>query len=172
VTLVKPTAINQLYQAAFTPLPIANHKRHFVVAVLDCFSRYLLVLRVSPIRTTPELIKGLDQALQEARLLSDLPTDRAITLVIDGTGLDSQVLSDYVARLPFRLGAAEPRTFRALGSIRRVLWTLKDEETGVNLYHNPEEAQRSLESFRRTYNFERPHQALGYKVPADFFCNK
>jgi hypothetical protein len=106
---VKPTGINQLYQAAFTPLPIANHKRHFVVPVLDCFS---------PIRTTPELIKGLDQALQEARLLSDLPTDRAITLVIDGTGLDTQVLSDYFVGTPFRLGAAEPRTFHSLGSIR------------------------------------------------------
>ena len=91
------------------------------MAVLDCFSRYLLVLQVSPIRTTPELIQGLDQALQEARLLSDLPTDREITLVIDGTGLNTQVLSDYVAGTPFRLDPAEPRTFHSLGSIRRLL---------------------------------------------------
>jgi putative transposase len=170
---VKPTAINQLYQAAFTPLPIANHKRHFVMAVLDCFSRYLLVLRVSPTRAVPDLIKGLDLALEEARLVSGLPTDRAITLVTDtGPRLNAQVLSDYVAGSPFRLGPAEPRTFRSLGIIRRLLWTLRDEEIGVNLYRNPDEAQRSLELFRRTYNFERPHQALGYKVPADFFCNK
>jgi transposase InsO family protein len=30
----------------------------------------------------------------------------------------------------------------------------------------------SLERFRWTYNFERPHQALGYCVPADLFCRK
>lgn len=142
------------------------------MAVLDCFSRYLLVLQISPVRTTAELIKGLDQALQEARLLSDLPTDRAINLVIDGTGVDTQAFSNYVAGSPFRLGQAEPRTFQSLGSIRRLLWTLKDEEIGVNLYRSPDEAQRSLEMFRRTYNFERPHQALKYKVPADFFCKE
>ena len=170
---MKPTGINELYQAAFTQLPIADHKRHFVMAVLDCFSRYLLVLRVSPTRTIPDLIKGLDQALEEARLVSDLPTNRAITLVTDTEPrLNAQVFSDYVVGSPFRLGPAEPRTFRSLGIIRRLLWTLKDEETGVNLSHSPDEAQRSLELFRRTYNFERPHQALGYKVPADFFCKR
>ena len=170
---MKPTGINELYQAAFTQLPIAHHKRHFVMAVLDCFSRYLLVLRVSPTASIPDLIKGLNQALEEARLVSDLPTDRAITLVTDtGPRLNAQVFSDYVAGSPFRLGPGEPRTFRSLGSIRRLLWTLKDEETGVNLYRNPDEAQRSLELFRRTYNFERPHQALAYKVPGDFFCKR
>lgn len=118
-------------------------------------------------------MKSLDQALEEARLVSDLPTDRAITLVADtGPRLDAQVFSDYIAGSPFRLGQAEPRTFHSLGSIRRLLWTLKDGEIGVNLYRSPDEAQRSLEMFRRTYNFERPHQALNYKVPADFFCKK
>jgi transposase InsO family protein len=34
------------------------------------------------------------------------------------------------------------------------------------------EAQLSLKRFRRTYNFERPHQALRYRVPADLFCTK
>jgi len=42
----------------------------------------------------------------------------------------------------------------------------------VNLYRNPDEAQRSLELFRRTYNFERPDQALAYEVPGDFFCKR
>ena len=111
--------------------------------------------------------------MKRPRLVSDLPTDRAITLVADaGPRPDAQVFSDYIAGSPFRLCQAEPRTFHSLGSIRRLLWTLKDEEIGVNLYRNPDEAQRSLELFRRTYNFERPHQALKYKVPADFFCKK
>jgi len=170
---VKPTEINELYQAALMQLPIANYRRHFVMAVLDCFSRYLLVLRVSPMATIPDLIKGLDQALEEARRESDLPKDRAITLVTDtGPRLDTPAFSDYVAGSPFRFGPSEPRTFRSLGSIRRLLWTLKDEEISLNIYRNPDEAQRSLELFRRFYNCKRPHQALGYNVPADIFCKK
>jgi len=143
---VKPTEINELYQAALMQLPIANYRRHFVMAVLDCFSRYLLVLRVSPMATIPDLIKGLDQALEEARRESDLPKDRAITLVTDtGPRLDTPAFSDYVAGSPFRFGPSELRTFRSLGSIRRLLWTLKDEEISLNIYRNPDEAQRSLE---------------------------
>jgi putative transposase len=170
---VKPKRINELYQAAFTTLPIAGHRPHFVMAVLDCFSRYLLVLQVSPTATVPDLIKGLNQALEEARLVSDLPKDQAIKLVTDTKPkLDTQVFSDYLAGSPFRLAPPEPRTFRSLGSIRRLLWTLKDEETGLNLYLHPDEAQRSLTLFRHIYNFDRPHQALGYKVPATLFCRK
>jgi transposase InsO family protein len=45
--IVVSTGINQLYQAGFTKLRVTNHRMHFVLAVLDCFSRYLLVLRVS-----------------------------------------------------------------------------------------------------------------------------
>jgi putative transposase len=170
---VKPTRINELYQAAFTALPIAGHRRHSVLAVLDCFSRYLLVLQVSPTEAVTDLIKGLNQAHEEAQLVSDLPTDQTITLVTDtGPRLVTPVFSDYLAGSPFRLASPEPRTFRALGNIRRLLWTLKDEETSVNLYRDPEEARRSLELFRHTYNFDRPHQALGYKVPADLFCRR
>jgi putative transposase len=170
---MKPTCINELYHATFAALPIAGHRRHCVMAVMDCFSRYLLVLRVSPTATVPDLIEGLNQALEEAGRVSELPKDQTITLVTDtGPTLDTQVLADYFASSPFRLTPPEPRTFRSLGSIRRLLWTLKDEEIGVNLYRDPNEAQRSMELFRRTYNFDRPHQALDYKVPATLFCRR
>ena len=170
---MKLTRINELYQAAFTELPISGHRRHFVLAVLDCFSRYLLVLRISPTVTVPDLIKGLEQALEEARLVSDLPNDVAITLMTDiGSSLDTQAFANYVAASTFRIASSQPRTFRSLGIVRRFLGALKDEETGMNIYRDPDEAQRSLELFRHIYNFERPHQALGYKVPGQLFCNR
>jgi hypothetical protein len=36
---MEPKGINQLYQASFTELRITNHPLHFVLAVMDCFSR-------------------------------------------------------------------------------------------------------------------------------------
>jgi putative transposase len=168
---MKPKRINELYQVAFTELPIAGYRRHFVMAVLDCFSRYLLVLRVSSTVAVVDLIKGLEQSLEEARLVSDLPKDRTITLVTDtGPSLDTQAFSDYMIASPFHLAASHPHNFRSLGLVRRFLWALKDEEIGMNLYRDPDEAQHSLKLFRDTYNFARPHQALGYKVPAELFC--
>ena len=81
---MKPTGINQLYQASFTQLRISSHPIHFVLAVIDCFSRYLLVLRVSSSNTTQDLATGLDAALREARQVSELGNDDVITLVTDG----------------------------------------------------------------------------------------
>jgi transposase InsO family protein len=171
--IVKPTGINQLYQAGFTQLPIANHRMHSVFAVLDCFSRYLLVLRVSPTATTQYLIQGLDEALREARKVSELGTDQVIILATDnGPTFTALEFSDYISGTPFRHVPCTTRPFRSLGMIKRLMWTLKDEEMHLREYRYPIEAQFSLERFRRIYNFERPHQALRYRFPGDFFCRE
>jgi hypothetical protein len=75
-------------------------------------------------------------------------------------------LSKYISRLPFLLIPPTTRTFQSLGMVRRLIGTVKDEETSLHSYRDPTEAQHSLERFRWTYNFERPHQALRYCVPA------
>jgi len=168
---VKPAKVNELYQAAFAELPIVRRGMHSVLAVLDCFSRYLLVLRVSPSATTQALIEGLEEALREARRGSRLDKDRTISLLTDrDTTITSPEFAKFISGTPFLHTPIRTRTFQSLGMIRRLIWTVKDEEISLRNYRDPTEAQYSLEQFRRTYNFERPHQALGYRVPADVFC--
>jgi transposase InsO family protein len=105
--------------------------------------------------------------------LSDLGEDRMITLATDGGPLyTAPKFSDYISGTPFRHVPRTTRPFQSLGMIRRLMWTLKDEEMNLREYRNPIEAQFSLERFRRIYNFERPHQALRYRLPADLFCRK
>jgi putative transposase len=170
---MKPTGINQLYQASFTELRIPSHPIHFALAVMDCFSRYLLVLQVSSSNTTQDLTTGLDAALREARKVSELDKNGVITLVTDGgPRVTASEFSDYISSTPFRHISCTSRPFRSLGMVKRLIWALKDEETNLSEYRDPVEAQFSLERFRRTYNFVRPHQALGYRVPADLFCWK
>jgi len=169
----EPTGINQLYQASFTELRITNHPLHFVLAVMDCFSRYLLVLRVSSATTTQDLTKGLDEALREAQKVSGLAKDGVITLVTDGgPRITASKFSDYISGKPFHHVPCAIRPFRSLGMVKRLIWALKDEEINLQEYRDPVEAQLSLERFRCTYNFVRPHQALRYRVPADLFCAK
>jgi transposase InsO family protein len=170
---VKPRQINELYQAAFAGLPIPGHRVHHMLAVLDCFSRYLLALRVCSAPTAQALIEGLETALHETRTTSQLAEDRQISLVVDcGPAIRPSEISNCISRMPFLLISPTTRTFQSLGMIRRLIWTVKDEEISLHLYSDPSEAQYSLERFRHTYNFERPHQALGYCVPADLFCRK
>jgi putative transposase len=168
-----PTGINQLYQAGFTKLPITDHRPHFVLAVMDCFSRYLLVLVVSSTTTTQDLTQGLDAALREVRKKSDLSKDKVITLATDnGPTFTGPEFSKYISGSVFRHVPCTVRPFQSLGMIKRVLWTLKDKEMSLREYRDPIEAQFWLERFRHIYNHERPHQALHYRFPGDSFCRK
>ena len=50
------------------------------------------------------------------------------------------------------------------------LWrTVKYEEGYLKAYASVLEAQRGLEGYFRFYNGLRPHQALGYRTPAEVF---
>ena len=50
------------------------------------------------------------------------------------------------------------------------LWrTVKYEEVYLKAYSNVTEARRELEDYFRFYNDLRPHQALGYRTPAEVF---
>lgn len=47
------------------------------------------------------------------------------------------------------------------------LWrSVKYEEVYLNDYASPREAQLGLSRYFHFYNFERPHQSLGYQTPA------
>ena len=167
---MKPTRVNELYEAAFAELSIPGHRMHFMLAALDCFSRYLLVLRVCSEPSAETMADGLREALEEARRMSHWEESGLITLVADcGSSVPKAELTKRISGMPFVLKLPTNRTFQSLAMIRRLTWTVMDEEISLNSYRDATEAQRSLERFRYTYNFERPHQALGDLVPADLF---
>jgi putative transposase len=53
--------------------------------------------------------------------------------------------------------------------IERLWRTVKYEEVYLKAYQNGEDARISLGSYFRFYNTERPHQALGYRTPAEVY---
>ena len=55
--------------------------------------------------------------------------------------------------------------------VERLWRSLKYEEVFLKDYCDGIEAAASLNSYFRFYNFERPHQALGYKTPQEVYVN-
>ena len=53
--------------------------------------------------------------------------------------------------------------------VERLRRTVKYEEVYLKAYASVLEAQRGLEDYFRFYNGLRPHQALGYRTPAEVF---
>ncbi len=46
---------------------------------------------------------------------------------------------------------------------------MKYEEVYLSEYASPREARQGLSGYLSFYNTERPHQALGYKTPAQVY---
>ena len=53
--------------------------------------------------------------------------------------------------------------------VERLWRTVKYEEVYLKAYANASEAGRELGTYLRFYNDQRPHQALGYRTPAEVF---
>ena len=53
--------------------------------------------------------------------------------------------------------------------VERLWRTVKYEEVYLKAYANSTEARRELGAYFRFYNEQRPHQALGYRTPAEVF---
>jgi putative transposase len=60
---------------------------------------------------------------------------------------------------------------RALDNIfvERLWRTVKYEEVYLRDYASPREARQGLRGYLLFYNEERPHQALGYRTPAEIY---
>lgn len=53
--------------------------------------------------------------------------------------------------------------------VERLWRSGKYEEVYLKAYFNPREARAGLDAFFHFYNTQRPHQALGYRTPAEAF---
>ena len=53
--------------------------------------------------------------------------------------------------------------------VERLWRTIKYEDVHIKAYETVTEARASLTAFVKFYNFERPHQSLAYKTPADYY---
>src|SRR5256884_2039193 len=133
----------------------------YLVAIIDCFSRYVLAWRTSITLETAFCLEALEQALERAR-----PD-------IFNTEQGSQFTStDFTNRLK----AADVRSSwdgrgRALDNIfvERLWRSVKYEEVSIKAYETPHEAMQGLATFFVRDNEWRQHQALGYQTPASVY---
>jgi putative transposase len=56
--------------------------------------------------------------------------------------------------------------------VERLWRTVKYEEVYLKAYSNGRDAKTGIDDYFRFYNTQRPHQALGYRPPAEVFNAK
>ncbi len=151
---------NQAWAADITYLPIARGFL-YLVAIMDWHSRYVVAWRLSNTLEAGFCIDTLQEALEKGRP-EVFNTDQGSQFT---SGEFTQVLQDHGVKISMDgKGRYTDNIF-----VERLWRTVKYEEVYLKAYANAKEARRELGAYFRFYNNQRPHQALGYRTPAEVF---
>lgn len=144
----------------------ADHKRIDPLTITDGHSRFLIDVRIVP--TTTE---GVWPAFAEAFRTYGLPLaircDNGAPFGSSGAGGLTR-LSAWWLKLGVEPHFIRPASPQENGRHERMHRTLKDQTTRPPAA-NAAEQQARFDNFRRHYNDERPHEALGQRMPAELY---
>ena len=151
---------NQVWAADITYLPMARGFL-YLVAVMGWHSRYVVSWRQSNTLEAGFCVEALSEAMDRGRP-EVFNTDQGSQFTSQEF---TQVLQDHGVKISMDgKGRYADNIF-----VERLWRTVKYEEVYLKAYGNSSEARRELEAYFRFYNDQRPHQALGYRTPAEMF---
>ena len=157
---IRVTRPNQVWAADITYLPMARGFLYLVV-VMDWHSRYVVAWRLSNTLEADFCVDALKEALGQGQP-EVFNTDQGSQFTsLEFTG----VLQEHGVKISMDgKGRYNDNIF-----VERLWRTVKYEEVYLKAYANASEARRELGAYLRFYNDQRPHQALGYRTPAEVF---
>ena len=143
-------------------------KRCEPLTVCDGWSRYLLRCSGMAEGTGSELVRvHFDLLFREYGLPQAIRSDNGPPFASTGLGGLTK-LSAWWLRLGLRLERITPGSPQENGRQERFHLTLQ-QSSAREPRENLGKQQQAFDQLRQTYNHERPHEALGMKVPADLY---
>lgn len=153
------TRPNQVWSTDITYIKLM-HGFIYLVAVLDWYSRFVLSWRVSNTLDTSFCIEALEEAITLYGIADIFNTDQ-------GSQFTSKDFTKIILDSGMKISMdGRGRVFDNIFTER--LWrTVKYEEVFINSYQSILEAKNRLGNYFYFYDYERHHQALNYKKPAE-----
>ena len=157
---IQITRPNQVWAADITYIPMARGFL-YLVAIIDVYSRYVLSWRLSNTLDADFCLAALAEALRKA-VPEIFNTDQGVQFTSEAfTGL----LQKYGVKISMDgKGSYNDNLF-----IERLWRSVKYEEVYLKGYQGGRDARIGIGGYFRFYNGERPHQALGYRTPAEVY---
>jgi len=154
------TRPNQVWAADITYIPMAKGFL-YLVAIMDWYSRYVVAWRLSNTLDADFCVEALEEALGKGTT-EVFNTDQ-------GSQFTSEGFTGVLDQHCIRISMDGKGRYRDNIFVERLWRTVKYEEVYLKAYSNGREARDGLEAYFHFYNNQRPHQALGYRTPAEVF---
>ena len=159
---IEVTRPNQAWAADITYIPMERGFL-YLVAIIDWYSRYVLSWRLSNTLDVGFCVEAAEEALRMGR--PDIfNTDQ-------GAQFTSEAFTVLLEHHGVRVSMDGKGSYNDNLFIERLWRSVKYEEVYLKAYQDGREARARIGSYFRFYNAERPHQALGYRTPAEVFLS-
>jgi putative transposase len=165
-----PTQPNALWCADYKgEFMLANRRYCYPLTITDFASRYLLAC--DALSTTAEVyaFTAFERAFREYGLPGALRTDNGVPFASAHALYGLSRLAVWWLRLGIAIERIRPGHPEQNGRHERMHLTLKLEATKPAA-GNVLQQQARFDAFQACYNRERPHQALGMKVPGEVYA--
>ncbi len=168
-SLSQPTAPNALWCADYKGEFMLGDRRYcYPLTITDFASRYLLTCEA--LTTTQEkfAFTVFERTFKEFGLPGAIRTDNGVPFASAHALYGLSKLAVWWLRLGIQLERIKPGHPQQNGRHERMHLTLKKEATKPAAA-NVLQQQARFDAFVAQFNRDRPHQALGMKVPADLY---
>src|SRR5689334_14419516 len=168
--LSRPNALNALWCADYKgEFMLGNRRYCYPLTITDFASRYLLSCEA--LSTTQEkfAFTVFERTFKEFGLPQTIRTDNGVPFASAHALYGLSKLAVWWLRLGIEIERIQPGHPQQNGRHERMHLTLKREATKPAAA-NVLQQQARFDDFLTRYNTDRPHQALGMKVPADLYA--
>jgi putative transposase len=152
------TRPDQVWAADITYIPMARGFL-YLVAIIDWYSRYVLSWQLSNTLDAGFCVEALREALRKGRP-DILNTDQ-------GSQFTAEAFTGMLEQHGVRVSMDGKGRYSDNLFVERLWRTVKYEEVYLKAYQDGREARGGIGDYFRFYNTQRPHQALGYRTPAE-----
>jgi len=154
------TRPNQAWAADITYIPMARGFL-YLVAIMDWYSRYVVAWRLSNTLDAGFCVEALEEALSKGKP-EVFNTDQ-------GSQFTGEAFTGLLERHGIRISMDGKGRYTDNIFVERLWRTVKYEEVYLKAYSNGRDAKAGFDAYFGFYNAQRPHQALGYRTPAEVF---
>ncbi len=152
------TRPNQVWTADITYIPMAKGF-HYLVAIMDWYTRYVVAWRLSNTLDADFCVEALEEALGK-ETPEVFNTDQ-------GSQFTGEAFTGLLKSHGVRISMDGKGRYADNIFIERLWRTVKYEEVYLKAYSGGREAKAGLDAYFHFYNYQRPHQALDYRTPAE-----
>ncbi len=159
---VEVNRVDQVWAADITYIPMAQGFL-YLVAIMDWHSRHVVAWKLSNTMDTGFCVAALEEALSRGRP-EIFNTDQ-------GSQFTSEAFTQTLQERGIRVSMDGKGRYLDNIFVERLWRSIKYEEVYLKAYQSVAEARAAINAYLEFYNRQRPHQALGYRTPAEMYQN-